>query len=107
MTLRIEVLLLILGCMAVTVVPRILPMALLGRVELPRWFLLWLRFIPTAVISALLFKEVFLRGGEWRALADPYLVGGLVAVVIAFLSRRIFVTVFGGAAVFYLLRLWA
>lgn len=104
MTLRLEVLLLILACMAVTFIPRVLPMLLFGRVELPQWFLIWLRYIPVAIISALFFKDTLLLQGQLRSWDDVYLTAGLLTLLIAFVSRNIFVTIIGGAVVFNVLR---
>ena len=106
MSLRPEIFLLIIGCLLVTIIPRTLPMMLLGRVRPPDWFLQWLRFIPTAVISALLFKDILLQQGQWRDIADPYLLSGIAALILAFVSRHIFITVIGGAVFFYALRFY-
>lgn len=104
MSVRLEVLLLILACMLVTFIPRILPMVLFGRVALPQWFLIWLRYIPVAIISALFFKDVVLLQGEWRAWNDVYLLAGILTLLIAFATRNIFASIIGGAIVFNTLR---
>jgi branched-subunit amino acid transport protein len=104
MIVRPEVLGLILACMAVTLLPRVLPMALINIAPLPRWFLAWLRHIPVAVIAALLFKEIATAGGELRHWQDPYLGGGVAALLVAFASRSIVISIVGGAAAFLLLR---
>jgi len=40
------------GC--VTYLPRLIPLALLSRNNIPRWLAEWLEFIPPAILSALL-----------------------------------------------------
>lgn len=104
MSVRPEIMLLILGCMIVTVVPRVLPMILVNRLQLPRWFLLWLGYVPIAVISALFFREILLTNGGWREWNDPYLAAGVLTLAAAFVSRNILATVLVGAVAFTALR---
>ena len=104
MSIRPEIILLILGCMGVTVLPRILPMAFANRLHLPAWFLAWLRYIPVSVIAALFFREVLLTAGAFRQWDDPYLIAGLLTLVAAFVFRNILLTVVVGAVVFTALR---
>lgn len=100
MSVRPEILLLILACMAVTIVPRVAPMALVNRLRLPAWFLAWLSYIPVSVISALFFREAFLSAGAWRSWDDPYLVAGMLTLAVAFLCRNFFLTAVIGAFIF-------
>ncbi len=104
MEVRAEILILILLCMAVTVIPRIMPMVLVNKLKLPKWFLLWLEYVPVAVLSALFFKEVLLLNGEMRAWDDPFLIAGLLALGIAFIVRNIFLTVLIGMGCYVLIK---
>jgi branched-subunit amino acid transport protein len=60
--LKTEYLLLIVGMGLVTYIPRYLPLFFLAQRNLPRWFIEWLDMIPVAILSALVFSEVFLSG---------------------------------------------
>lgn len=102
MEIRIEILLLIVGCMAVTFIPRIAPMVLVNKLNLPQWFLQWLEYVPIAVLSSLFFKEILLIGDELRSWSDPILIAGVASLFIAFIVRNIFLTVVMGLG-FYLL----
>ena len=105
MTLRPEVLLLILACLAVTIVPRVLPMMTVNRLRLPRAAVAWLSFVPAAVISALFFREILMTAaGDLRAPDDPHFIAGWASLAIAFASRNIILTVVCGVALFAILR---
>lgn len=104
MTLRPEIIMLIVACMVVTVIPRVMPMVLVNRIELPEWFLAWLHHIPVAVISALFFREVLLLDGDWRDWHDPYFLAAWPTLAVALWSRNIFITVIVGVLIFVVLR---
>jgi branched-subunit amino acid transport protein len=94
MEIRPEFLALVLACAAVTAIPRVLPLVALSRVQLPEWLLDWLRYVPVAVLSALLAIELAAAG---RA--------GLPAIAaafaVAFLTRSLLGTAFAGVAVYW------
>ena len=101
MTLRLEVLLLILACMAVTIVPRVLPMLTVNRLRLPPSAVAWLSYVPSAVISALFFREILATPeGAPRGFLDPYFLAGWMTLALAFLTRNIILTVIAGVALF-------
>jgi len=58
MEIRPEFLALVLACALVTAVPRVLPLVALSRLQLPRWLAGWLRYVPIAVLAALLAIEL-------------------------------------------------
>ena len=95
MDIRPEFLGLILACALVTAVPRVLPLVVLSRFQLPAWLLDWLRFVPIAILGALLFLEV--------SLAAAPLAGVATALAVAALTRSILGTVLAGVAVYGLL----
>ena len=72
MEVRPEILTIVLGSALVTVVPRVLPLVVLSRLDLPEWLRQWLAFIPVAVLAALLAGELALRDLDvvfkWREL---------------------------------------
>lgn len=103
MTVRPEVLGLILACAAVTLVPRILPLLLARKFSLPPWFETWLGYVPVAVIGALLVDQVFLTGPADGFLFDPQrLVAGAVALGVGILTRSLGYSVVAGMVVFAL-----
>jgi len=107
MSVRPEVLLLILGCMGVTIVPRVLPMLAAHRLRPPAVVVAWLGYVPTAVISALFFKEILLVDGTLPGTpVEPHLLAGLASLAVAFATRSIGLTVIGGIAAYAVLKAW-
>ncbi|WP_290634908.1 AzlD domain-containing protein [Aquisalimonas sp.] len=103
MSLRPEVLLAIALCVLVTVIPRILPLALARRMRLPPLVEAWLTYVPVAVIAALLVDQVLLVGdGPGITWSWPHVSAGVTVVAIAAASRSITLTVVGGVVVFSL-----
>jgi branched-subunit amino acid transport protein len=96
MEIRAEFLALVLACAAVTAIPRVLPLVALSRVQLPGWLLEWLRYVPIAVLSALLCIELLTSGkAGLPAIA--------AAFTVAFLTRSLLGTALAGVAVYWLL----
>jgi branched-subunit amino acid transport protein len=77
--------------------------ALLGKVELPHVVLRSLRFVPPAVLSAIILPEVLVRDGAVALDAgNTRLLAGAVAALVAWRTRSVFVTIAVGMAA-----LWA
>lgn len=92
----------ILGMVIVTFIPRLLPLALLGNKELPEKVVLWLGYIPAAVLSALLGPSILIQNGSlYLSLENTALIAFFPTLFLAYKSRNIFYTVSGGL-VFYL-----
>ncbi len=105
MDVRPEILALILACAAVTAVPRVLPLVLLSKIELPRWLVAWLTFVPVAVLAALLAIEVLMVGGKPAlSTANPSLLAILAALAVAGLTRSLIATVLVGVGAFALVQ---
>ena len=93
MDIRPDFLALVLACAAVTAVPRVLPLLVLSRFQLPQWLLDWLRYVPVAVLAALLALETLSTG-----------MAGLLAVAVALgvaaATRSLLGTVLAGVAAY-------
>lgn len=104
MDVRPELLALILACAAVTVVPRVLPLVLLAKIELPRWLRAWLAYVPVAVLAALLAIEVLVVDGKPAlSTANPSLLAIVPALAVAAFTRSLIGTVIAGVGAFWLL----
>ena len=57
--------LIIIGCALVTIIPRVLPLMLLSRVNLPDWGMRWLNYVPIAVMAALVGQELLIQDGTF------------------------------------------
>lgn len=64
--LKTEYILLILGMGLVTYIPRWFPLFFLTQRKIPQWFVEWLDLIPAAILSALIFSDLFVTGDPHR-----------------------------------------
>lgn len=96
---------LILGMMAVTFGVRYPVLALFGRLRLPETVLRALRFVPVAVLSAIIWPATLMPQGElsldWR---NPYLLAALAAVLVSAWRKTLLPTIVVGMLVFALAR---
>jgi branched-subunit amino acid transport protein len=76
---------------------------LLERLKLPAWFLRSLRFVPLAVLSAIVLPELVNPNGALDlSLRNPQLISGLLAVVVAWRTKNVILTILlGMAALFF------
>lgn len=101
MEVRAEILWIIIGTAIVTVIPRVLPLVVLSKIQLPHWGLRWLHYIPIAVLAALLSQELLHpEQFEWSKL-----LAAIPALLIAFWSRSLLATVLVGIVAVMLLRI--
>ncbi|MEW5934495.1 MAG: AzlD domain-containing protein [Bacillota bacterium] len=105
---RASVLLLFLGMALVTYLPRMAPLVILSRLQLPSWFVRWLGCVPVAVMAALLAPALLLRpeGATsvlWLSWDNHGLLAALPTFAVALRTRNIFATVVTGLAVVFLL----
>lgn len=77
MEVRPDILLIILGTALVTFIPRVLPLMVLTRLQLPEWFMRWLSYVPISVMAALIAQELFLDGNR------PSLAGNRIELLAA------------------------
>ena len=71
---------------------------LLERINVPEWFKRALRFVPPAVLSAIILPELVLPDGRLAVpWANPQLLAGLVAILAAWRTRNVFLTIVIGA----------
>jgi branched-subunit amino acid transport protein len=81
--------LIILGMGVVTYAIRLSPMMLLGRVEGRPLMRRALRFVPPAVLSALIFPELLLPGGTLDlSPGNPRLLAGALAALIVWRTKN-------------------
>lgn len=103
---RSEILFIIIGMSMVTQLPRIIPLVVLTRMSLPPLVVRWLKHIPVAVLSALLFPSLLLSDGRLSlSLDNTALLAAIPCMVIAAKTKNLFLTVLTGIIISALLQL--
>jgi branched-subunit amino acid transport protein len=70
---------------------------LLDRLRIPDWFLRGLRFVPAAVLSAIILPELALRNSVLDlTLRNPQLFAGALAVLVAWKTKNTLLTILAG-----------
>ena len=79
---------------------------LLGRFEVPEMLRRGLRFVPPAVLSAILIPELFIHDNHFDlSLDNTRLLAGLAAIVVAAWTKNSLLTILAGLAALLVLQL--
>jgi branched-subunit amino acid transport protein len=97
---------LIICCMGVvTYAIRLSLIALLGQIAVPRLVQRALRFVPPAVLSAIILPELLRPAGTLTlSLANPRPLAGLLAALVVWRTRSALLAIAVGMAALWLLR---
>jgi branched-subunit amino acid transport protein len=97
---------LIAGMAVVTFAVRYPPLALLGKIDLPPLLLRALRFVPPAVLTAIVVPAVLVRDdGSFDLTPDnAFLPAALVAGIVAWRVKNLLLTILVGMTIFFLWR---
>lgn len=98
-----EYILLIIGMGLVTYIPRWFPLFFLSQRKLPQWFIEWLDMIPVAILSALIFSDLFMMGSPRHL--EILQIKSMVAIptfLFALKTRSLGGTVIVGMVLFWL-----
>ena len=72
---------------------------LLDRIKVPDWFRRGLRFVPVAMLSAIILPDLTSPIGtlflNWR---NPQLLAGIVAILVAWKTKNVILTILAGMA---------
>jgi branched-subunit amino acid transport protein len=105
MEVRWGVFLIILGSAYVTFIPRVVPLMVLSRFELPAWAMRWLNYVPISVIAALIGQEIFIHDGKIISLtSNIQFFAAIPTFFIAIKTRSLLGTVLGGIISIIVLR---
>ena len=78
---------------------------LFGRFEVPETMRKALHYVPPAVLSAIVFPELFLHEGTFNlSLENTRLLAGLIAIVVAWFSRNTLITILVGMIALFVLQ---
>ena len=90
---------------AVTFALRLSFIALLGRIEIPPLLGRALRFVPAAVLTAVVIPLLFYDNGALEfSWGNERLLAGVVAALIAWRTRSVLLTLGGGMATLWILQ---
>ena len=90
----------ILGMALVTYIPRLLPVWLLSSRSLPKIVVAWLRYVPVAVLAAMLFPAIVVQGDQVDlGLSNLFLLTAFPTVLVAWKTRSLFGSVIVGTVI--------
>ncbi len=96
----------ILGMAFVTYMPRLMPIWLLSSKALPRFVVIWLRYVPVAVLAAMLFPALFVQDGAIDLGSDNlFFWAAFPTFVVAWKRRSLFGAVVVGMVIVAMARL--
>ncbi len=82
-----------------TYITRLSFIYLLDKLPMPHWLQRGLRFVPVAVLSAIILPELAGRNGTIDlTLSNPQLLAGAVAVIVAWRTKNVILTMTLGMA---------
>jgi branched-subunit amino acid transport protein len=80
---------------------------LFGQLEIPPLLRQALRFVPPAVLTAIIFPEVLLSDGAVNlSLGNARLLAGVLAALVAWRTKNIVLTILVGMAALLVLQNW-
>jgi len=78
---------------------------LFGRFQVPEALRRALHYVPPAVLSAIIFPELFLQNEKLNMTFDNHrLLAGLVAVLVAWFSKNTLLTIIAGMIALFILQ---
>lgn len=78
---------------------------LFGTLQVPETIRKALHYVPPAVLSAIIFPELFIHEGTLNfSLDNSRLLAGLVAILVAWLSKNTLLTILAGMLALFLLQ---
>lgn len=78
---------------------------LFEKLNIPKWVAAALRFVPPSVLSAIILPELFLENGVLKLVpVNPRLLAGVVAVLIAWRTRNVLLTLLSGMLTLWILQ---
>ena len=78
-----------------------------GKFQIPETVRRALHYVPPAVLSAIIFPELFLHDGALNlSLENTRLLAGLFAILVAWFTKNTLITIIAGMLVLFLLKLF-
>ena len=98
-----RLILIFLGMMFATYLPRLLPLLALSQVRLPERVMSWLSYLPAAILSALIFPGALYHEGVFDpGIGNPSLWALAASFAAAVKTRNLILTMVVGGGVMFL-----
>jgi branched-subunit amino acid transport protein len=76
-----------------------------GRWQIPAWLQRTLRFVPPAVLTAIIFPELLVADGHVAlSFGNARLFAGLIAILVAWRTKSAVITILAGMGMLWLLQ---
>ncbi|WP_369900208.1 AzlD domain-containing protein [Bacillus manliponensis] len=102
MEISLNVLLLIVGAAIVTFIPRVLPLLVLSKVNIPEWGMKWLSYIPISIMAALLAHSLFMH----ESFQVDYILAAIPTFLVAIYTRSLLGAVMTGVIAVIIIRMF-
>lgn len=88
-----------------TYVTRLSFILLYGQIRMPNLLVRALRFVPTAVLSAIIFPELLVADGTlFISIRNPRLLAGILAILVALRTKNVIYTILIGMLALWILQ---
>ncbi len=95
------------GSALLTFIPRVLPLMLFSKIQIPMWLLRWLEYVPVAVMASLIGQELFMSDNQLVPITqNAALWASLPTIAVAIWTRSLLGTVLVGIVAMMILRYW-
>ena len=89
----------------ITYATRLSFILLFERIQIPAWLRRALRFVPAAVLSAIILPELVFQDGTLAVTpTNPRLLAGIVAILVAWRTKNILLTLISGMVTLWILQ---
>ncbi|HWI54178.1 MAG TPA: AzlD domain-containing protein [Desulfobacteria bacterium] len=107
MQIETKIYLLILGLWIVNYLPRMFPMLVLSRLNIPEPIIQWLGFIPAAVLSAITVQSILMPDNHlFISLQNDSILSAVPTFATAIKTRSLVWTLIAGMLSMALIQLW-
>ncbi|MGG3124096.1 AzlD domain-containing protein (plasmid) [Priestia megaterium] len=96
MSIDLFTLLVIIGCALVTIIPRILPFAVVRNLTLPQPVLKWLSYVPICILTALVVQNFIIQENHSLKINWPVIIVIIPVLLIAVRTKSLSITVISG-----------